>query len=207
MTTVFGKLGDELYEALLEPDATRRRTALEEWADRATEAMSKEIRAEIGSYLEYATEGRWTDEGWQMGANKWRSNQPRRHLTMDIQLQSLEVKPTTPIRFVELQEPLVPGPKSERAKHQLWRESAVLAAQAPKQAGHTAVRQGVETPKPARDTRNAEDDGSEESTGRSSNDDRSDSMNPNNDAHQAAMDNHANQLNPDHSAYWSSRGH
>lgn len=32
--------------------------------------------------------------------------------------------------------------------------------------------------------------------GRSNNDDRSDSMNPNNDAYQDAMDNHSDQLNP-----------
>lgn len=43
-------------------------------------------------------------------------------------------------------------------------------------------------------------------TGRTPNDDRSDSMNPNNDAYDAAMDNHANQMNPNNDAYWSSRG-
>jgi len=42
--------------------------------------------------------------------------------------------------------------------------------------------------------------------GRSRNDQRSDSMNPNNAAHQASIDNRANQLNPEHSAYHSSRG-
>lgn len=41
--------------------------------------------------------------------------------------------------------------------------------------------------------------------GRSSNDDRSDSMNPNNPAHHDGMDNHSNQLNSNNSAYWSSR--
>ena len=33
------------------------------------------------------------------------------------------------------------------------------------------------------------------------NDDRSDSMNPNNDAYDDAMDNHSNQLNPNNDAY------
>lgn len=37
--------------------------------------------------------------------------------------------------------------------------------------------------------------------GHSSNDDRSNSMNPNNDAHDAAMDNHADQLNPNNDKY------
>ena len=36
---------------------------------------------------------------------------------------------------------------------------------------------------------------------RSPNDDRSDSMNPNNDAYDDSMDNHSNQLNPNNDAY------
>lgn len=39
---------------------------------------------------------------------------------------------------------------------------------------------------------------------RTSNDDRSDSMNPNNDAYDSAMDNHSNQLNPNNDAYQGS---
>ena len=45
-----------------------------------------------------------------------------------------------------------------------------------------------------------------EDEGRSSNDDRSDSMNPNNDNYQASMDNRSDQMNPTNDAYWSSRG-
>ena len=41
--------------------------------------------------------------------------------------------------------------------------------------------------------------------GRSANDDRSDSRNPNNDAYDDAMDNHSNQLNPNNDAYQGSR--
>lgn len=40
---------------------------------------------------------------------------------------------------------------------------------------------------------------------RSPNDDRSDSMNPNNDAYWDNMDNHANQLNPNNDAYQGSK--
>ncbi len=43
--------------------------------------------------------------------------------------------------------------------------------------------------------------------GRSPNDDRSDSMNPNNDSYQALMDNRSDQMNPNNEAYWLSRGH
>ena len=42
---------------------------------------------------------------------------------------------------------------------------------------------------------------------RTANDDRSDSMNPNNDSYHDSQDNRANQLNPDHSAYQHSRDH
>lgn len=41
--------------------------------------------------------------------------------------------------------------------------------------------------------------------GRTPNDDRSDSLNPNNDAYQASMDNRSNQMNPNNDAYRSSR--
>lgn len=36
---------------------------------------------------------------------------------------------------------------------------------------------------------------------RSANDDRSDSMNPNNDAYRDSLDNYSNQLNPNNDAY------
>lgn len=36
---------------------------------------------------------------------------------------------------------------------------------------------------------------------RTSNDDRSDSMNPNNDSYWDSLDNHSNQLNPNHDEY------
>lgn len=36
---------------------------------------------------------------------------------------------------------------------------------------------------------------------RTPNDDRSDSLNPNNDAYWASLDNHANQLNPNYDEY------
>jgi hypothetical protein len=57
--------------------------------------------------------------------------------------------------------------------------------------------------------RTANDDDNEdeyEDEGRSPNDDRSDSMNPNNDNYQASMDNRSDQMNPNNDAYWSSRG-
>ncbi len=61
--------------------------------------------------------------------------------------------------------------------------------------------------KPQSKQSKVEDDGDDyEEGGRSSNDDRSDSMNPNNDAYQASMDNRSDQMNLNNEAYWSSRG-
>ncbi|MHC8300279.1 hypothetical protein [Pseudomonas sp. ZS1P83] len=40
--------------------------------------------------------------------------------------------------------------------------------------------------------------------GRTANDDRSDSLNPNNDAYQSSMDNHSDQLNPNNERYQGS---
>lgn len=37
--------------------------------------------------------------------------------------------------------------------------------------------------------------------GRTPNDDRSDSMNPNNDVYHDSMDNHSNQMNPNNDSY------
>lgn len=51
-----------------------------------------------------------------------------------------------------------------------------------------------------------DDDDDYSESGRSPNDDRSDSLNPNNDASQASMDNRSDQMNPNNPAYWSSRG-
>jgi len=49
-------------------------------------------------------------------------------------------------------------------------------------------------------------DNSKDSKERTPNNDRSDSMNPNNPAEQAAADNRSNQMNPNNPAYHSSRG-
>jgi hypothetical protein len=44
-----------------------------------------------------------------------------------------------------------------------------------------------------------------ENKGRSPNDDRSDSLNPNNPAYQESMENKSDQMNPNNPAYYSSR--
>ena len=67
------------------------------------------------------------------------------------------------------------------------------------------------TTHPSNDVRGGRADENDWDDGRaregSPNDDRSDALNPNNPAHQEAMDNRSNQLNPNNPAYDSSRGH
>lgn len=64
---------------------------------------------------------------------------------------------------------------------------------------------GAMTPSASQST--SSDDGCGDwAKGNSPNDDRSDSMNPNNPAYQAAMDNRSNQMNPNNPAHHSSHG-
>ena len=87
--------------------------------------------------------------------------------------------------------PLIPG-TDRLTRRTLIRESALLEMSKPRQSASGSASQ--------------DDNDIGEKLDRSPNDDRSDSMNPNNDAYDAAMDNHANQMNPNNDAYWSSRG-
>lgn len=88
--------------------------------------------------------------------------------------------------------------EAERAE----REAARLKAQ---QAKEQAEREEAQKRQAQRQTKNDDDDwhGSDD---RSPNDDRSDSMNPNNDAYQSSMDNRSDQMNPNNDAYGGSRG-
>ncbi len=86
----------------------------------------------------------------------------------------------------------------------------VVATQAKDEKGNSIRRVPIDDISPYAksidedDQRDADDDWDYDG-GRSSNDDRSDSMNPNNDSYQASMDNHSNQMNPNNGAYGSSR--
>lgn len=70
----------------------------------------------------------------------------------------------------------------------------------------TSAFKKQETPQSKQGKVEDEDDDYDES-GRSPNDDRSDSMNPNNDAYQASIDNRSDQMNPNNPSYRSPRGH
>ena len=111
---------------------------------------------------------------------------------MDIKLRQVGIKEQSRSLIVDAVEPLVPG-SGPMNRNRLFRQSAVEEME--KRSGRADASAGDE----------AGDDFST-GTGRSPNDDWSDSLNPNNDAHQAAMDNHANQMNPNNPAEGSSMG-
>lgn len=197
MATVFERLGDSLYAALYTPNPDERRAAIAGWVTRAVPVISAEIQEELSGYLAWVTAERWSEEGWRRGAGKWRRIQPSYHLTLDIKLRSVTPAERPPVRVADGSEPLVPG--SDRpSRHTLFRksllESAATFLQAADCAGAAAPnRSAGDTGTVAVDPAVVEepawqndDDGG--GSGRSPNDDRSDSMNPNNDA------------------YWSSRG-
>ena len=171
MTIVLGKEGDNLYTAFYEPDAKKRKKALDKWIKKTAPSIQKAIAEELASLVEFVTQDRWTDEGWKRGEVKLRRIQPDYHLVMDIKLRSLSKR------------------ELESCKGELP-PSAFKKQEKP----------------PDRQSKVVDDDDGHEDGGRSPNDDRSDSMNPNNDSCQASMDNRSDQMNPNNDAYWSSRG-
>ena len=81
----------------------------------------------------------------------------------------------------------------------------VVATQARGEDGQNIRRHPVEVSVSGSSSSDEEDWGYDDDGGRSANDDRSDSMNPNNDAYEASMDNRSDQMNPNNDAYNSSR--
>ena len=188
MVTVLGKEGDNFYTAFYEPDHKKRKKALDKWVKKTTPAVQKAVTEELKSLVDFVMENRWTDEGWKAGEEKLRRIQPDYHLIMDIKLRSLtgrerkDFKGELPASAFKKEEKV--QVKQSRVKDDDGKEEKVRGKQ----------------------SRVEDDDDDYEDADRSPNDDRSDSMNPNNDAYQASMDNRSDQMNPNNSAYWSSRG-
>ena len=141
--------------------SARALSALDAWVESATPAIQVAVSEELKAFIEFVTEGRWTEEGWKRGEEKLRRIQNDYHLIMDIKLRKL----TSRERF-----------KGELPVPVVWK--SVPPSIQPVQRQNT----------PNRDSEDY-DDGNDSDGGRTSNDDRCDSMNPSNEA------------------YWSSRGH
>ena len=192
MPTIFGRLGDDLYDALCEPNSGNRASAPDAWIGQASAVIGTRVREELAAYLAWVMEGRRTEEGWKRDERNWRRIQPEYHLVLDIKLRPVGVKEQPTPLIVDAAEPLVPS-VDRTNRNLLFRQSPA------EEMEKRGERPGI----------SAGDDASGDlsaGTDRSPNDDRSDSLNPNNDAYHAAMDNHANQMNPNNPAYGSSRG-
>lgn len=221
MPTVFETLTDGFYIAFFESDSEKRRAAIEAWIKDATPIVQSAVENELRSYLEYILEQTWTAEGWQSRAKKFSGTtqdfsqrRPRIIPFMDGYQLRLDLCLSHPWDNRRGEKVQVIGSVSSEAHAEALR----IAKQTLSQIDATEV---TKTAKQLADTEGAtkssyqshhagnadeDDDYSDADSGHSPNDDRSDSMNPNNDAYQASMDNRSDQMNPNYDAYWSSRG-
>jgi hypothetical protein len=179
MATVMGNIGNDFYSAFYEPDAAKRREALLAWVKSATPKIQAAVEGELMAFVEWVSEGRRTGDGWKRGEEKLRRIQNDYPLVMDIRLRRLDSREK------------YTGRLPDRVEHR------------PPPVGASA---GEAPAKPTVANSTPDDGGDDDDGGSDSNDDRSDSMNPNNDDYQAAMDNRSDQMNPNNDAYWLSRG-
>ena len=182
MATVMGNIGNDFYTAFYEPDAAKRREALQACAKTATPRIQAAVEDELKVFVEWVCEGRWTEDGWKEGEEKLHRIQNDYPLVMDIRLRKLDSREK------------YAGQLPDRVEYQPPPSTSATIGEAPT--------------KPAVANSTPDDSGDDDcgDGGRSSNDDRSDSMNPNTDDYQASMDNRSDQMNPNNDAYWSSRG-
>lgn len=209
MTTVFEALSDKFYTAFFEADSEKRRAAIEAWIKDATPIVQSAVENELRSYLDYLLEQTWTAEGWQSRAKKFggttqdsRQRLPSIIPFIDGYQLCLGMRFSHPWDHPSGEKVQVVGAVSSEDYAEVLRIAQQTLSQIdPPKAENQSSSQGHHT-----DTADEDDDYSDADGGRSPNDDRSDSMNPNNDDYHAAMDNHSDQMNPNNDAYWSSRG-
>jgi len=213
MAAIFEMLSDGFYTAFFEADPEKRRAAIETWIKSATPVIQSAVEDELRSYLEYILEQTWTAEGWQSRAKKFSGttqgiSRRRPHVIpfIDGYRLRLDLRLSHPWEHPRGEKVHAVGAVSPEAHAEVLRiaQQTLLQIDPPRQSVES-VAKSPQSSELAVNT-DGDDDYSGANGGRSPNDDRSDSMNPNNDAYQAAMDNHSNQMNPNNDAYWSSRG-
>ena len=208
MPTVFESISDGFYTAFFEPDPGTRKEKIESWIKESVPVIQEAVESDLRTYLEGILEATWTDKGWKVRAEKFfgehypfgrKKDTPisyffdRYKLSLDVTIRMISsakdyiVNPLTPEVHEKMNEAI------EKAK-------TAIKAMEPPINSQTIATSSVKSL--------ADEEGSDDydDSGRSPNDDRSDSMNPNNDSYQASMDNRSDQMNPNNDAYWSSRG-
>ena len=204
MPTVFETLSDKFYTAFFESDPEKRRAAIEVWIKDATPVVQSAVEDELRSYLEHVLEQTWTTEGWQSRAKKFsgttsdsRRRRPRIILFIDGYQLCLGMRFSHPWDHPRGEKVQVVGSVSPETHAEALRIAQQTLSQlditeatklAKQRADAEAAAKSSYQSHPVANADEDDDDYDEDDGGRSPNDDRSDSMNPNNDA------------------YWSSRG-
>ena len=218
MSTIFEALTDEFYMAFFQPDSEKRRDAIESWIKDATPVVQSAVENELRSYIEQVLEKTWNMEGWQSRAKKfsgttqdYSQRRSRSIPYIDGHRFRLDVRLGHPWGDRTGERVQVVDPVSSEAHGEALRIAQQTLSQIDLTDAIKLAKQREDAEAAAKPSHqshpsgNADDDNDADS-GHSVNDDRSDSMNPNNDAYQASLDNRADQMNPNNSAYGSSRG-
>jgi hypothetical protein len=203
MSSIFENLSDSFYAAFFEPDSDKRRMAIDLWIESAIPALQSAVENEIRIYFESLLKDTWTTEGWKSRAKKFSGtylSSRDKKLFIDTYKLSLGIKLENPDKRAQN---LIIGPLTSETRtdtlNAIQNINFLINPEEKK-------KENPENTQPLNKINQECDDYDNEVNEQSPNDDRSDSMNPNNDSHQAAMDNHSNQMNPNNDAYWSSRG-
>ena len=219
MSTIFETLSDGFYTAFFEANSEKRKAAIEAWIKTATPVLQSAVENELRAYFEHFLEQAWTTEGWQRQAREFSGmtqdnsqRRPRSVPFMDVFRLHLDVRITHPWAWPGEKARVVGAVPSE-AHAEALRIAQKILAQIDLEEANKLAKQRADAEAAAKSSHQSpaananEDDGyTGDDAGRSPNDDRSDSMNPNNDDYQASMDNRSDQMNPNNDAYWSSRG-
>ena len=209
MPTVFESISDGFYTAFFQSDPEKRKEAIEAWIKESTPVIQSYVESDLRSYLENILEATWTEKEWDNRVQKFigttsslvrKSNPPAfidaYKLYLDVKIRRHESRDKDII--IDALTPEVRAKTNEAIEEAKKVLSELKTVQSLEVKAASSVR-----------TVNDDDDDAEDydDGGRSPNDDRSDSMNPNNDSYQDSMDNRSDQMNPNNDAYWSSRGH
>ncbi len=203
MPTVFESISDGFYTAFFEPDPKKREEKIEVWIKESIPVIQSAVESDLRAYLEGILGDTWTEKQWKTRAEKYYGRSVRMGKRdelpfIDAYKLSLDVK----IRQRALRTDIVTNTLTPEVRAKT--NGAIEFVKKVLSDLETVRSLEVET---GSSVRTANDDDDEyEDEGRSPNDDRSDSMNSNNDSHQASMDNRSDQMNPNNDAYWSSRG-
>jgi hypothetical protein len=199
MAIVFDNLSDGFYTAFFEPDPEKRRIAIDLWIKSSVPIIQSAVEEGIRAYLEPILKDTWTSHGWKSRATKFTGLGANNKQFIDSYKLCLELRIKQPD---EHENNIVINSLTTETRANTIRAIENIASILDPEEKKKKDSQNVTIVNES--NQDYDDDTVDE---RSPNDDRSDSMNPNNDSYHASMDNHSNQMNPNNDTYWSSRGH